>query len=202
MNRSELAYIQDTQNADTDGMSIREKRRAGLEITEEDRKREMREGLGQAASLITDVLPFVGTAKAATELPEDISYVQDLLAAGYEEGDIKKMGLGGSLAVLTGLGFIPGVKLAADVGKRAIKEGVKEAADELGTQTRRAFGQEALITPRRQAQLDEAATMSASERRRFLKQANRPDQIVFHGAESMSDSPEIGVIREKIKKVS
>ena len=200
MNRSELAYIQDTQNADTEGMSIREKRRAGLEITEEDRKREMREGLGQAASLITDVLPFVGTAKAATELPEDISYVQDLLAAGYEEGDIKKMGLGGSLAVLTGLGFIPGVKLAADVGKRAIKEGVKDAADELGTQTRRAFGQEALITPRRQAQLDEAATMSASERRRFLKQANRPDQIVFHGAESMSDSPEIGVIKEKIKR--
>ena len=200
MNRSELAYIQDTQNADTEGMSIREKRRAGLEITEEDRKREMREGLGQAASLITDVLPFVGTAKAATELPEDISYVQDLLAAGYEEGDIKKMGLGGTMAVLTGLGFIPGVKLAADVGKRAIKEGVKEAADELGTQTRRAFGQEALITPRRQAQLDEAAKMSASERRRFLKQANRPDQIVFHGAGSMSDSPEIGVIKEKIKR--
>ena len=140
MKRSELAYIQDTENADTEGMSILEKRRAGIKLTEEERQREMKEGLGQAASLITDVLPFVGSAKAATELPEDVSYVQDLLAAGYEEGDIKKMGLGGTMAVLTGLGFIPGVKLAADVGKRAIKEGVQEAADELGTQTRRAFG--------------------------------------------------------------
>ena len=200
MNRSELAYIQDTENADTEGMSIREKRRAGLEITEEDRKREMREGLGQAASLITDVLPFVGTAKAATELPEDISYVQDLLAAGYEEGDIKKMGLGGTMAVLTGLGFIPGVKLAADVGKRAIKEGVQEAADELGTQTRRAFGQEALISPRRQAQLDAAARLPASERRKYLKEVNRPDQIVFHGAKSMGKPESMAAITDTFNK--
>ena len=200
MKRSELAYIQDTENADTEGMSILEKRRAGIKLTEEERQREMKEGLGQAASLITDVLPFVGSAKAATELPEDVSYVQELLAAGYEEGDIKKMGLGGTMAVLTGLGFIPGVKLAADVGKRAIKEGVQEAADELGTQTRRAFGQEALISPQRQAQLDAAARLPASERRRFLKEVNRPEQFVFHGAKGMSDSPEINVIKEKIKR--
>lgn len=203
MKRSELAYLQDTDNSD--------------ELTEEQlrrkypfsyRQREIKggglegfkEGMTQAVDLATDIMPFVGSAKAATELPEDVALVQDLIAAGYEEGDIKKMGLGGTMAVLTGLGFVPGVKLAADVGKRAIKEGVEEAADELGTQTRRAFGQEALISPQRQAQLDAAAGLPASERRRFLKQANRPDQLVFHGAGSMSDSPEINVINEKIKK--
>ena len=203
MKRSELAYLQDTDNSD--------------ELTEEQlrrkypfsyRQREIKggglegfkEGMTQAVDLATDIMPFVGSAKAATELPEDIDYVQQLLEAGYEEGDIKKMGLGGSLAVLTGLGFIPGVKLAADVGKRAIKEGVEEAAEELGTQTRRAFGQEALISPQRQAQLDAAAQLPASERRKFLKDVNRPDQLVFHGAESMAVSPEIGVIKQKIKR--
>lgn len=147
---------------------------------------------------IADVTPFVGSAKAATELPEDAALVQDLMTAGYNEGDIKKMGLGGGLALLIGLGFLPGVKLAADVGKRAIKEGVEEAAGELGTQTRRAFGQDALISPQRQEQLDAAAELPASERRRFLKEANRPDQLVFHGASSMSKSPEINKIDRKI----
>ena len=203
MKRSELAYLQDTDNSD--------------ELTEEQLRRKypfsygqrevkgagiegFKEGVTQAVDLATDIMPFVGSAKAATELPEDVALVQDLIAAGYEEGDIKKMGLGGTMAVLTGLGFIPGVKLAADVGKRAIKEGVEEAADELGTQTRRAFGQEALISPQRQAQLDAAAGLPASERRKFLKEANRPDQLIFHGAGSMSDSPEINVINQKIKQ--
>lgn len=200
MKRSELAYLQDTDNADEMEMSIADKRKAGIALTADERSQEFKEGVGQAVSLVTDIMPFVGSAKAATELPEDVALVQDLISAGYEEGDIKKMGLGGTMAVLTGLGFIPGVKLAADVGKRAIKEGVEEAADELGTQTRRAFGQEALISPQRQAQLDAAAGLPASERRRFLKEANRPDQLVFHGAGSMSDSPEINVINQKIKQ--
>lgn len=155
---------------------------------------------GGLTGAIADITPFVGTSKAATELPEDVGLIQDLIAAGYSEGDLKKMGLGGGMALLTGLGFLPGVKLAADVGKRAIKEGVEEGAGELATQTRRAFGQEALISPQRQAQLDAAAQLPASERRRFLKEVNRPDQLVFHGAASMADSPEINVINEKIKK--
>ena len=140
MKRSELAYLQDTDNADEMEMSIADKRKAGIALTAEERSQEFKEGVGQAVSLATDIMPFVGSAKAAAELPEDVALVQDLISAGYEEGDIKKMGLGGTMAVLTGLGFVPGVKLAADVGKRAIKEGVEEAADELGTQTRRAFG--------------------------------------------------------------
>lgn len=198
MKRSELAYLQDTDNADEMEMSIADKRKAGIALTAEERSQEFKEGVGQAVSLATDIMPFVGSAKAAAELPEDVALVQDLISAGYEEGDIKKMGLGGTMAVLTGLGFIPGVKLAADVGKRAIKEGVEEAEDELGTQTRRAFGQEALISPQRQAQLDAAAGLPASERRRFLKDINRPDQLVFHGAPSMFDSPDFEAFEYKV----
>jgi hypothetical protein len=209
MKRSELAYLQDTDNADMmspddmmDYTTEFDMMDRGEETEEQAAARKAEAGklVGGLTSAIADITPFVGSAKAATELPEDVALVEELIAAGYEEGDIKKMGLGGTMAVLTGLGFIPGVKLAADVGKRAIKEGVEEAADELGTQTRRAFGQEALISPQRQAQLDAAAQLPASERRKFLKDVNRPDQLVFHGAESMSDSPEINVINEKIKK--
>ena len=198
MKRSELAYIQDTDNADEMEMSFADKRKAGIALTPEERRQEFKEGVGQVFSIGTDLMPFVGSAKAAADLPEDISLAQDLLDAGYQEGDIKKMGLGGAMAILTGIGFIPGIKLAADVGKRAIKEGVEEAAEELSSQTRRAFGQEAMITPTRQAQIDLAATMPASERRRFLKEVNRPDQLVFHGARSISESPEINKINSKI----
>lgn len=202
MKRSELAYIQDTDNADelTEEQAARKyffsgSRRpkikgAGLEG--------FKEGMTQAVDLATDIMPFVGSAKAATELPEDVQLVQDLLAEGYEEGDIKKMGLGSAFGLLVGAGFIPGIKLGADVGKAAIKEGVAEAAEELSSQTRRAFGQEAMITPTRQAQIDLAATMPASERRRFLKEVNRPDQLVFHGARSISESPELNKINSKI----
>ena len=198
MKRSELAYIQDTDNADEMEMSFADKRKAGIALTPEERRQEFKEGIGQVFSIGTDLMPFVGSAKAAADLPEDISLAQDLLDAGYQEGDIKKMGLGGAMAILTGIGFIPGIKLAADVGKRAIKEGVEEAAEELSSQTRRAFGQEAMITPTRQAQIDLAATMPASERRRFLKEVNRPDQLVFHGAKSISESPELNKINSKI----
>ena len=207
MKRSELAYILETENADmmspddmmdyTTEFNMMDR---GEETEEQAaaRKEEAGKLVGGLTSAIADITPFVGSAKAATELPEDIDYVQQLLEAGYEEGDIKKMGLGGSLAVLTGLGFIPGVKLAADVGKRAIKEGVEEAAEELGTQTRRAFGQEALISPQRQAQLDAAAQLPASERRKFLKEVNRPDQLVFHGAPSMLDSTDFEAFEYKV----
>ena len=202
MKRSELAYIQDTNNADElteeqlarkyffSGSRRPEIKGAGLEG--------FKEGMTQAVDLATDIMPFVGSAKAATELPEDVQLVQDLLAEGYEEGDIKKMGLGSAFGLLIGAGFIPGVKLGADVGKAAIKEGVAEAAEELSSQTRRAFGQQGLVTPTRQAQIDLAATMPASERRRFLKEVNRPDQLVFHGARSISESPELNKINSKI----
>jgi hypothetical protein len=201
MKRSELAYLQDTDNSDE---MTEEQLRRKYPFSNRDREIKgagvegFKEGMTQAVDLATDVMPFVGSAKAAAELPEDVALVEELIAAGYEEGDIKKMGLGGTMAVLTGLGFLPGAKLAADVGKRAIKEGVEEAAEELGTQTRRAFGQEALISPQRQAQLDAAAQLPASERRKFLKEANRPEQFVFHGAKSMSEPESVDHLVSKL----
>jgi hypothetical protein len=193
MKRSELEQIENELQADEPvAMTFADKRAANIPLTKQERIQEFKEGMSQVASLGTDLLPFIGTAKAASELPDDIEYVQDLLAAGYEEGDIKKMGLGAGLGALTALGFIPGVKIAADVGKRAIQEGIEEAADELGTQTRRAFGQEALITPQRRKQLDAAKELPANERRKFLENINRPTPRVFHGAGSMNNPMELG----------
>ena len=97
------------------------------------------EGMAQAFDLGTDVAPVIGTAKAAADLPEDLQQVQDLISAGYDEGDIKKMGLGGAYAALTFMGFLPGVKAGTDIAKKGIKEGVKGAAEETVDQTARAF---------------------------------------------------------------
>ena len=38
-----------------------------------------KEGLTQAVDLATDVAPFIGTAKAATELPEDARFAKQLI---------------------------------------------------------------------------------------------------------------------------
>ena len=65
-----------------------------------------KEGLTQAADLATDVAPFVGTAKAATELPEDAQFAKQLIEEGYDEGSIKKMGLG-AMVRLQQQGFCP-----------------------------------------------------------------------------------------------
>ena len=98
-----------------------------------------KEGMAQAFDLGTDVAPVIGTAKAAADLPEDLQQVKDLVAAGYDEGDIKKMGLGGAYAALTFMGFIPAVKAGTDIAKKGIKEGVKGAAEETVDQTKLAF---------------------------------------------------------------
>jgi len=153
MKQSELSYLHTVSGIDDQYLSPDDMMDYTTEFNIMDRGEETaeqaaarREEAGKLAGGLTgaiaDITPFVGTTKAATELPEDAGMIQDLIAAGYTEGDLKKMGMGGGMALLTGLGFLPGAKLAADVGKRAIKEGVQEAADELGTQTRRAFGQE------------------------------------------------------------
>jgi hypothetical protein len=83
------------------------------------------------------------------------------------------MGLGGAFTVLTGLGFLPGAKIATDVTKSAIKSSVKKQTDNL-------------ITPKRQAQIDSAKTLEKGERRKFLKEVNRPVPKVFHGSPQMS----------------
>ena len=128
-----------------------------------------------AAGLVADMTPFVGGVKGAIEAPEDLEYAKNLMAQGYKEKDLKKMGLGGAFTVLTGLGFLPGAKIATDVTKSAIKSSVKKQTDNL-------------ITPKRQAQIDYAKTLEKGERRKFLKDVNRPVPKVFHGALNMSDN--------------
>ena len=136
-----------------------------------------------AAGLVADMTPFVGGVKGAIEAPEDLEYAKNLMAQGYEEKDLKKMGLGGAFTILTGLGFLPGAKIATDVTKSAIKSSVKKQTDNL-------------ITPKRQAQIDSAKTLEKGERRKFLKDVNRPVPKVFHGALNMSDD-----IQEQAKSV-
>lgn len=125
------------------------------------------------AGIIADMTPFVGGAKAAYELPEDLDYAKELLEQGYGEADLVKMGLGGAFGALTFLGFIPGVKIGTDVVKAGIKSSTKTQMDNL-------------ITPKRAEQLEKAKSLPADERRQYLKDVNRPVPKVFHGSPEMS----------------
>lgn len=124
------------------------------------------------AGMTADVTPFVGGAKAATELPDDLSYAKSLVEEGYDEADIKKMGLGGAFTALSILGLVPGAKIATDVGKAAVKGSVKDQMENL-------------ITPKRAEQLEYAKTLPKGERRKYLKEVNRPVPKVFHGAKNI-----------------
>ncbi len=83
-------------------------------------------GMGNLAA---DVTPVIGDIKAAYELPNDLSYAFELVERGYEEGDLKKMGLGGAFATLSAMGIIPGVRYGAKAGKEAIKSQLQKSAD-------------------------------------------------------------------------
>ncbi len=139
------------------------------------RKAEAGKLAGELGSMAADMTPFVGGAKAATELPDDLSYAKALVEEGYDESDIKKMGLGGAFTALSILGLLPGVKIGTDIAKAGIKSSVKDQMENL-------------ITPKRAEQLAYAKTLSKNERRQFLKDVNRPAPKVFHG------SPEMGKI--------
>jgi len=76
-------------------------------------------------NLVADVTPVISDIKAAYELPNDLSYAFELVERGYEEGDLKKMGLGGAFATLSAMGIIPGVRIGAKAGKEAIKASIK-----------------------------------------------------------------------------
>ena len=147
------------------------------------RKAEAGKLAGELGSMAADMTPFVGGAKAATELPDDLSYAKALVEEGYDESDIKKMGLGGAFTALSILGLLPGVKIGTDVVKAGIKGSVKDTVkpsvkDQM----------ENLITPKRAEQLAYAKTLPKAERRTYLKEVNRPVPKVFHG------SPEMGKI--------
>jgi hypothetical protein len=105
-----LKDIAPEQVADMFGVEFDER----VDYTAEDAK--------TALGLVADVTPFLGSAKALTELPEDAQFAYQLLEEGYDEGSIKKMGLGAGFGMLTAAGFLPGAKIATDLGQRAIKE--------------------------------------------------------------------------------
>lgn len=195
MKRSEFNYLQDISMADmmygsdalegvtpelTEDMFGIE----GVDITDEEAK--------QTVGMIADVTPFVGSAKAAAELPEDISFVQDLIAEGYSEGDIKKMGLGGAYGVLTVAGFVPGTKIATDLVKSSIQRGVKETAGDVAEQTVRAFKADpaSMDSERKQRLIRMSKELPPSRRRQFIKERMRPTPKVFHGAPTLGDTDE------------
>ncbi len=148
-----------------------------------------KEGLTQAVDLATDVAPFIGTAKAATELPEDARFAKQLIEEGYDEGDIKKMGLGAGFGTLTALGFLPGAKIATDLGKRAVKEGVAETASDVAAQTRAAFKADpsSMDSARKKRLIEESKKLPPDMRRKFIKEGMRPTPKLFHGAKGIGD---------------
>ena len=149
-----------------------------------------KEGLTQALDLATDVAPFVGSAKALTELPEDAQFAYQLLEEGYDEGSIKKMGLGAGFGVLTAAGFLPGAKIATDLGQRAIKEGVKETAGDVVEQTRAAFRADpaSMDSERKQRLIRISKGLPSSERRQYIQESLRPTPRVYHGAPTLGDT--------------
>ena len=77
--------------------------------------------------------------------------------------------------------MLPGVKIGTDIAKAGIKSSVKDSVkpsvkDQMDN----------LITPKRAEQLEYAKTLPAEERRRYLKEVNRPTPKVFHGARNIS----------------
>lgn len=149
-----------------------------------------KEGLTQALDLATDVAPFIGSAKALTELPEDAQFAYQLLEEGYDEGSIKKMGLGAGFGVLTAAGFLPGAKIATDLGQRAIKEGVKETAGDVVEQTRAAFRADpaSMDSVRKQRLVRMSKGLPSGERRQFIQESLRPTPRVYHGAATLGDT--------------
>jgi len=80
---------------------------------------------------IADVTPVIGEIKAAYELPDDLSYAFELIESGYDQGDLRKMGLGGAFSVLSAMGIIPLVKYGAKPAKTAVKSFAETFDDEL-----------------------------------------------------------------------
>tara|TARA_Y100000114_G_scaffold98370_1_gene91559 strand:- start:51 stop:2324 length:2274 start_codon:yes stop_codon:yes gene_type:complete len=102
----------------------RSDRRANFHMNRE-RPEENKFTVQGVASTVADFTPVVGEIKAASELPNDLSYAFELVESGYDEGDLKKMGLGGAFAVLSTMGIVPGVRIGAKAGKEAIKGSIK-----------------------------------------------------------------------------
>lgn len=74
------------------------------------------------ASAVADMTPIVGEIKAASELPDDLAYAEELFKAGYDQDDLRQMGLGGAYSVLSVMGIVPGIRVGAKVAKKSFKE--------------------------------------------------------------------------------
>ena len=108
----------------------RSDRRANFHMNRE-RPEENKFTVQGVASTVADFTPVVGEIKAASELPNDLSYAFELVESGYDEGDLKMMGLGGAFAVLSTMGIVPGVRIGAKAGKEAIKGRIKLTDEEV-----------------------------------------------------------------------
>jgi hypothetical protein len=71
---------------------------------------------------MADMTPLVGEIKAISELPNDLAYARELVKSGYDENDLRQMGLGGAYSVLSVMGIVPGIRVGAKVAKKSFKE--------------------------------------------------------------------------------
>ena len=149
-----------------------------------------------------DITPVIGDIKGAIEYEDDIKMARGLWEMGYDEGSITQMGMGAGLAAMATLGLIPVFGMGADVGRAALKPAARAMAREmdepLGTVAKQmdeptpsvSEQTEDVFMPEfRKEQIEEAKKLPASERRKFLKEVNRPTPKVFHGARSISSTP-------------
>ncbi len=165
------------------------------DVNEPTTKEQLVDAAKTVGEMALDMTPIVGDIKAATELPEDIQLIKDLISEGYDEGDIKKMGLGGLFGIATGLGFIPLLGAPADATRIAIKAGVKKA---------RPPKNKPPVPEFRQKQINEVKKKYATsaERRKALKAINRPTPKVFHGASGLGEELNTDQIRGLAKDIA
>lgn len=165
------------------------------DVNEPTTKEQLVDAAKTVGEVALDMTPIVGDIKAATELPEDIQLIKDLISEGYDEGDIKKMGLGGLFGIATGLGFIPLLGAPADATRIAIKAGVKKAKPPKNKPPVPEF---------RQKQIDEVKKKYATsaERRKALKAINRPTPKVFHGASGLGEELNTDQIKGLAKDIA
>lgn len=146
-----------------------------------------------------DLTPIVGDIKGAIEYEDDIKMARGLFDMGYDEGSIVKMGMGAGLAAAASLGLVPLIGMPGDIARATMKPAARTMAREmdepLGTVAKQVDEptppvsnqtEDVFMPEFRKEQIEQAKRLPASERRRFLKEVNRPTPKVFHGAGSMS----------------
>ena len=153
----------------------RSDRRANFHMNRE-RPEENKFTVQGVASTVADFTPVVGEIKAASELPNDLSYAFELVESGYDEGDLKKMGLGGAFAVLSTMGIVPGVRVGAKAGKEAIKGRIK-LTDEEVAEFEKAF--EKGTTPKKEMPPEFAKQLKKLDEEMQKQKKSKPKPDIF-----------------------